>query len=173
VAADPKSVLHRYLQVGREALLWKLDGLSEYDIRRPMAPTGTNLLGLIKHVASVELGYLGDAFGRPSGVALPWFAPDAEPNADMWATPDESREQIVALYQQSWEHGDATIQQLSLDARGQVPWWPEDRRDVTLQQILVHIDRRDPPPCRSRGPGARADRRRGRSARGQRQHAPR
>jgi Protein of unknown function (DUF664) len=29
----------------------KLDGLSEYDIRRPMVPTGTNLLGLIKHQA--------------------------------------------------------------------------------------------------------------------------
>ena len=91
-ASDPKADLHRYLQIAREALLWKLDGLSEYDIRRPMVPTGTNLLGLVKHVASVELGYLGDTFGRPSGEPLPWFAEDAEPNADMWATADESRE---------------------------------------------------------------------------------
>ncbi|MGH8921329.1 MAG: DUF664 domain-containing protein, partial [Actinomycetes bacterium] len=83
---DPKAVLHRYLQGGREALLWKLDGLSEYEIRRPAVPTGTNLLGLVKHVASVELGYLGDTFGRPSGESLPWFEDDAEPNADMWAT---------------------------------------------------------------------------------------
>ena len=90
--SDPKAELHRYLQIAREALVWKLDGLSEYDIRRPMTPTGTNLLGLVKHVASVELGYLGDTFGRPSGELLPWFADDAEPNADMWATADESRE---------------------------------------------------------------------------------
>ena len=89
---DPKAELHRYLQIAREALLWKLDGLSEYDIRRPLVPTGTNLLGLVKHVASVEAGYFGDTFGRPFGEPLPWFDDDAEPNADMWATADESRE---------------------------------------------------------------------------------
>src|SRR6266567_3645069 len=71
--SDPKTDLHRYLQDAREALLWKLDGLSEYNIRRPMVPTGTNLLGLIKHVASVELGYFGDCFGRPFGEPLPWW----------------------------------------------------------------------------------------------------
>lgn len=55
--SDPKSDLHRYLQTAREALVWRLDGVSEYDIRRPLVPTGTNLLGLVKHVASVEAGY--------------------------------------------------------------------------------------------------------------------
>ena len=63
---DAKTDLRRYLQDGREALLWKLDGLSEYDIRRPLVPTGTNLLGLVKHQAGVELGYFGDTFSRPS-----------------------------------------------------------------------------------------------------------
>jgi hypothetical protein len=53
---DPKDDLHRYLKAGRDALLWKVDGLSEYDARRPMTPTGTNLLGLVKHVASVAVG---------------------------------------------------------------------------------------------------------------------
>jgi hypothetical protein len=124
---DPKADLHRYLQVAREALLWKLDGLSEYDIRRPLTPTGTNLLGLIKHVASVELGYFGATFGRPCDEALPWYEDDAEPNADMWATPEESRQQIAGLYQRAWAHSDATIDTLALDATGVVPWWPDDR----------------------------------------------
>ena len=137
--SDPKTDLHRYLQDAREALLWKLDGLSEYDIRRPMVPTGTNLLGLIKHVASVELGYFGDTFGRPFGEPLPWLEDDAEPNADMWATADESREQIVGLYRRAWAHSDATIGALALDAIGHVPWWPESRSEVTLHQILVHM----------------------------------
>src|SRR5205809_7483213 len=92
---DPKTDLRRYLQAAREALLWKLDGLSEYGIRRPLTPTGTNLLGLIKHVASVEIGYFGDTFGRPFGEPLPWWEDGAELNADMWATADESRDQIV------------------------------------------------------------------------------
>jgi uncharacterized damage-inducible protein DinB len=136
---DPKADLHRYLQLAREALLWKLDGLSEYDIRRPMVPTGTNLLGLVKHVASVELGYLGDTFGRPSGESLPWLEDGAEPNADMWATADESREQIVGLYHRTWAHSDATIDTQELDAVGHVPWWPDDRSAVTLHTILVHM----------------------------------
>ncbi len=136
---DPKADLQRYLQAAREALLWKLEGLSEYDIRRPLTPTGTNLLGLVKHVASVELGYFGDTFGRPSGEPLPWFREDAEPNADMWAAASESREQIVGLYHRAWAHSDATIAALALDAIGKVPWWPEDRGEVTLHRILVHM----------------------------------
>jgi uncharacterized damage-inducible protein DinB len=131
--------LQRYLQIAREALLWKLEGLSEYDIRRPLVPTGTNLLGLVKHVASVEAGYLGDTFGRPFGEPLPWIDEDAELNADMWATPEESRADIVGLYHRVWANSDATIEALPLDALGQVPWWPDDRREVTLHRILIHV----------------------------------
>src|SRR5919201_4095774 len=106
--SDPKTDLHRYLQDAREALLWKLDGLSEYDIRRPMVPTGTNLLGLMKHVASVAAGYFGEVFGRTFEESMPWNEDDAEPNADMWATVEESRDQIVGLYERAWAHADAT-----------------------------------------------------------------
>ena len=134
-----KETLKRYLQQAREALLWKLDGVSERDVRWPMTPTGTNLLGIVKHVASVEIGYFGDIFGRPSGELLPWLAEDAPDNADMWATPDESRQSIIDLYHRSWAHSDRTIDGLELDAAGVVPWWPADRRDVTLHQILVHM----------------------------------
>lgn len=136
---DPKAVLHRYLVEGREALLWKLDGLGEHDLRRPLTATGTNLLGLVKHVASVELDYLGEVFGRPSDEPRPWMADDAAPNADMWATADESRADIVDFYRRVWAHGDATIAALPLDAVGSVPWWPAAKRTVTLQRILVHV----------------------------------
>jgi uncharacterized damage-inducible protein DinB len=138
-APDPKADLHFYLQSARDALLWKLEGLSEYDIRRPLTPTGTNLLGLVKHVAGVELGYLGDTFGRPSGEAQPWLEDGAEPNADMWATADESREQIVELYRRAWAHADATIDALGLETMGRVPWWPKDRDEVTLHHAVVRV----------------------------------
>ena len=136
---DAKADLHRYLQEGRDALVWKLDGLSEYDVRRPLTPTGTNLLGLVKHVASVEAGYLGATFGRPFPEPLPWFDDDAEPNADMWATQAESRDWIVAMYHRVWEHSDATVDSLALDASGRVPWWPDERSGVTLHRILLHM----------------------------------
>lgn len=137
--ADPKDTLHRYLVVGRDAVLWKLEGLSEYDQRRPVAPTGTNLLGLVKHVASVTLGYFGDTFGRPHGEALPWFADDAEPNADMWADDDETRDDVLGLYGRAWAHADATVAALGLDDVGRVPWWPEERAEVTLHTVMVHM----------------------------------
>src|SRR3954451_7216515 len=103
---DDKAILLRYLRHGRRGLLAKLDGLGEYDARRPLTPTGTNLLGLVKHVASVELGYFGEVFGRPSELELPWFADDAEPDADMWAAPGETRARIVELHHRSAAHTD-------------------------------------------------------------------
>ena len=136
---EAKADLHRYLQRAREAVLWKLDGLSEYDVRRPLTPTGTNLLGLVKHLAAVEAGYFGDTFGRPFEEELPWFNDDAAPNEDMWATASESREWITGLYRRVWAHADATIETLSLDDTGQVPWWPSERNKTSLHRILVHV----------------------------------
>lgn len=137
--SDPRAELHLYLTRARDALLWKLDGLSEYDVRRPLVPTGTNLLGLVKHVASVAAGYFGECFGRPFAEPMPWLDDDAEPNADMWATAEESREQIIGLYHRVWVHADATIAALPLDATGEVPWWPLERREPTLHRVLIHM----------------------------------
>jgi uncharacterized damage-inducible protein DinB len=139
---DPgaKADLQRYLQSARDALLWKLEGLSEYDVRRPMTPTGTNLLGLVKHLAYVELGYFGETFGRPEPDATAWIEDDgSNPNWDMWATADESRDEIVGMYRRAWGHADATIDALALDASGRVPWWAGDRGSVTLHRVLVHV----------------------------------
>ncbi|GHE68497.1 hypothetical protein GCM10014715_22740 [Streptomyces spiralis] len=138
-ATDAKADLRFYLQSARDALLWKLEGLPEYDIRRPVTPTGTNLLGLVKHAAGVELGYLGDTFGRPSGEPMPWLEEGAEPNADMWATADESRTDVVEFYRRAWAHADATIEALALDTIGTVPWWPSGRDQVTLHHAVVRV----------------------------------
>ena len=134
-----KAVLLRYLQAQRASLLGALDGLGEYDVRRPMTPTGTNLLGLVKHVASVQLEYFGEVFGRPSGRDLPWASDDAEPDADMWVPTHQTREEVVELHWFSAAHSDATIEALPLEAPGEVPWWPVERRHVTLHQVLVHV----------------------------------
>lgn len=139
VSSSMKSDLRGYLRTNVDALLWKLDGCSEYDLRRPLVTTGTNLLGLVKHVASVAAGYFGETFGRPFGESLPWFDEGAEPNADLWATPEETSDEIVALYRRVWDRSFATIDELELDAVGTVPWWPEDRATVTLHRVLVHM----------------------------------
>jgi uncharacterized damage-inducible protein DinB len=135
---DEKLMLHRYLQAGRDAVLWKLDGLEDYDVRRPIVPTGTNLLGLVKHLTSVELGYFGVVFGRMPAEQPSSWADGAQDDDDLWARADERRDDLVRAYRTAWSHADATIDELPLDAAGQVPWWGEAGR-VTLHRVLVHV----------------------------------
>jgi hypothetical protein len=132
-----KDYLHSDLREIREAVLWKLDGLSEYDIRRPLTPTGTNLLGLIKHLATWEARYFGDVFNRPFPEPLPRWDDEAASGTDLWVTEHETRDEIIDFYRRVSEHSDATINALPIDAPGYVPWWP--RPDVKLFNILVHI----------------------------------
>lgn len=137
---DPKAVLHGYLQSVREALLWKVDGLSERELRMPRTPTGTNLIGIIKHCANVEIGYFGDTFGRGwPGQRVPPDIFDTDPQADWYLTEDESADAMVASYRDVWAFADETIESRPLDAPGRVPWWPEERADVTLHQVMVHV----------------------------------
>lgn len=142
-ANDLKSVLQRYFRSIRDAVTWKLEGLGEHDLRRPLTPTGTNLLGVVKHLAGVEAGYFGDCLGRPVADMPDWYAAlvaqELEDNGDMWATPEESSEEILALYRRVGEHSDAVVDELGLDATGTVPWWGERGRDVPLHLLLVHV----------------------------------
>jgi hypothetical protein len=138
--SDLKAELHSKLQASRAVLLSKLDGLSEYDRRRPMTATGTNLLGLVKHLTGLEYGYLGESFGRPAPEALPWVEDGSIwQDADMWAKPDESSEYLIGLYQRACAHADSVIAALDLDAPGSVAHWPEDRRQTTLGFLLIRM----------------------------------
>ncbi|GAA4800362.1 DinB family protein [Actinomycetospora chlora] len=137
--AAAKAHLHGSLQQAREAVLWKLDGLGEYDARRPLTPTGTNLLGLLKHLAFVEAGYFADAFDRPMTEGPRWDDLGDDETADMWATADESRDELVATYRRTIAHADGTITELPLDAEGHVAHWPAERNPVTLHAMLVHV----------------------------------
>jgi hypothetical protein len=56
--------------------------------------------------------------------------------AAFWAAEHETRDDITGLYQRVWEHTDATIGTLAIDALGYVPWW---HADVKLFNIMVHM----------------------------------
>jgi Protein of unknown function (DUF664) len=131
-----KEHLHEQLNWVREALVWKLDGLGEYDIRRPLTATGTNLLGLVKHCGTWEARYFGEVFGRPFPGPLPRWDEEAAQDTEFWATEHETRDEIVGLYRRAQEHADATIGALAIDAPGYVPWWNEE---VKLFNIMVHV----------------------------------
>ena len=132
--------LRRYLQQSRDALLRALDGVGDYDARRPLTPSGTNLLGLVKHLAGTESGYLGDCVGRPSPLRFPWFEDGSVwDGADMWALPGESRDYLVELYRAVWKHSDVSIAELPLDTRAHVEWWAPERRDTTFGHLLARV----------------------------------
>jgi hypothetical protein len=135
--AFAKEYLHNDLRDVRAVMLWKLDGLSEYDIRRPLTATGTNLLGLVKHLSHTEARYFGDIFNRPFPERLPWWDEGAQFDADLWVTPDETRTEIVDRYRAACAHADITIGALDLDTPGHVPWWPLP--NVTLFNVIVHV----------------------------------
>ncbi|MFF5474043.1 DinB family protein [Streptomyces achromogenes] len=134
--SDPKADLQVYLQDARDVLLWKLDGLAEYDIRRPLTPTGTNLLGLVKHLAGAEARYFGAAFGRPFAGTPLWVTGDAEPDSDLWARADETRAEITDRYRRACAHADETIAALPLDAVGRLPG---GAGELTLHRTLTHM----------------------------------
>jgi len=140
MATDPKTTLQTYIDARREALISKVEGLSEREARLPRTPTGTNLLGIIKHVTGVEAVYLGATFGRPFPHPEELISEEQwgiDPQADWYATEDETIEGIIDLYRRVIAHGDETIEALSLDAVGHVPHWGNE--EVTLHQMLVHL----------------------------------
>jgi hypothetical protein len=135
-----KEELHRSLQQSRDVMLSKIDGLSDYDRRKPMTPTGTNLLGLVKHLAGLEYGYLGDSLGYPAPESLPWVEDGSIwAGADMWATSDESTEYITGLYRRACAHADGAIAALDLEAPASVAHWPANQRNTTMGELLIRM----------------------------------
>ena len=134
---DAKATAWNYLRTQREAVLWKVEGLPERDQRMPLTPSGTNLLGVVKHLAGVEAEYFGVCIGDPWPEPMAFWAEDAEPNDDMWATEDESAEQVLDLYRRVTAWADEQIARRPLDAPAHVPWWTTT--DTDLHHLLVHM----------------------------------
>ena len=139
MSIDAKADLISSLERLNHALLAKLDGLGEYDLRRPMTPTGSNLLGIVKHLATVQVGYFGACFGRPWPEPLPWFGQASTINQTMYAAAEESSDLILEFFQKTWTHALETFAVTDLEDTGTVRWWPEDRRHPTLRTILVYM----------------------------------
>ncbi len=75
-AHDETLLLPRYLDRARAAVLRAVEGVGEHDLRRPMTPTGATLLGVVKHLATVEIGYVCERFDRELPASLPWWPPE-------------------------------------------------------------------------------------------------
>jgi uncharacterized damage-inducible protein DinB len=127
-----KQSLYVSLDRHRDVVLWKLEGLDDEQVRRAMVPSGTSLLGLVKHLASVEYGWFCETFGRPSE-AVAFDADD--PDADMRAAPHETTAELVAYYRRARAAADAVIGELELDDVG-TAWFGAT---VSLRWVLIHM----------------------------------
>jgi uncharacterized damage-inducible protein DinB len=127
-----KESLRASLQRHRDAVRWKLQGLDDEQLRRRMTPSGTHLLGLVKHLATVEYGWFCLPFGRESK-AQPWDPKD--PEFDMRVEPGETAADIIAFYRQACVDADAVINAVDIEELG-VSWEGED---VTMRWILIHM----------------------------------
>ena len=127
-----KESLRVALDRQRDVVRWKVEGVSEEDLRRPMVPSGTSLIGLVKHLASVEYGWFCSTFGRPSE-ELPFD--DDDPDADLRPTPDETGDQIKAFYDRPCAAADDVIDELDLEDTG-TSW---HGTTVTMRWVLIHM----------------------------------
>jgi uncharacterized damage-inducible protein DinB len=127
-----KESLQVSLDRHRDAVLWKLEGLSDDDLRRPLVPSGTSLLGLVKHLAAVEYGWFCDTFGREIE-PLPFD--DDDPDADLRVRPEETTEEILAFYGRARAAADQAIAELDVEDTG-TAWFGEA---VTMRWVLIHM----------------------------------
>jgi uncharacterized damage-inducible protein DinB len=127
-----KESLHVSLDRHRDVVVWKADGLTDEQVRRPMTPSGTSLLGIVKHLASVEFGWFCETFGRESE-SLPFDEND--PDADMRAAPGETTADIMAYYGRARAAADRVIDELAVDDVG-TAWFGET---VSLRWVLIHM----------------------------------
>jgi len=116
----------------RDAVLWKLDGLDDGSLRRQMTPSGTNLLGLVKHLGAVEYSWFVETFGRETE-ALPFD--DEDPNADLRVRPDETTEDVLAFYARARAAADRVIAEVDLDDTG-TAWFGDA---VSMRWVLIHM----------------------------------
>ena len=132
-----RETLQRYFTRSYDHLVGKVDGVSEYDARRPLTPTGTSLLGLVQHVGVVVLAYSRLPWGRELGRELMWEDTDDEPDLDLRVLPSVTREEVLQLA----ADGRAGMLELlagPLDLAGEVPWWGPNAA-VTAHRVAVHV----------------------------------
>ncbi|MFJ4710901.1 DinB family protein [Streptomyces sp. NPDC088785] len=126
-----KESLHAALDRHRDGVVWKLQGLDEERARQPLTPSGTNLLGLVKHLATVEYGWFCDTFGRASEPL--WFDPYR--GEDIVAAADETIDGLLAFYARARAAADLAVAAIPLEDTG-TAW---DGRTVSMRWVLVHM----------------------------------
>jgi uncharacterized damage-inducible protein DinB len=131
LTGDEKTSLRIALQRHRDVVLWKIEGLDDDQLRRQMTPSGTSLLGVVKHLAAVEYSWFCTTFGRETE---PLPLDDDDPEADLRIAAGETTADVVDFYKRAWRASDEAIEEIELDELG-TAWWGEQ---VSMRWVLIH-----------------------------------
>lgn len=133
LAGEEKALLCAQLDDKRAILLRKVGGVAETDLRRACTASSLSLLGLLKHAAYVERLWFRSVFAGED-VWFPWT--DDDPDADFRLEPDETADQIAAMYRDEIRRSRAIVDSAELEdhARNLDPG-----EDATLRGILLHM----------------------------------
>lgn len=127
-----KESLRVSLDRHRDVVLWKLDGLDDEQLRRRVVPSGTSLLGLVKHLAAVEYSWFCQTFGVETE-PLPFS--DEDPDADLRVEPHESTADVLSFYARARAASDQVIDDHDVADLG-TAWFGDP---VSLRWVLIHM----------------------------------
>jgi uncharacterized damage-inducible protein DinB len=128
--ADERTTLLAFLRYLREAVVAKLDGLPDRDVRSPGVPSGTSLLGLVKHLTGVELNWFAWSYAGEGG-ENPW-------DDDLTMTESDTTASVLAAYREAAGRSDRIIDNApDLDRPGVRSL--RETPPPSLRWILVHL----------------------------------
>lgn len=124
-------MLERWLDVERAAVVDKISGLSEVDIRRRLVPSLTTVGAVVKHLRWVESGWFHELLGARSGDHRRAHPRDWE----FTVQPDDTGASLIAEYQEACARSREIAAACSLD--DVVPHF--EMGSVSLRWIFVHL----------------------------------
>jgi uncharacterized damage-inducible protein DinB len=133
-AGPEKDLLAAQLEDKRTILLRKCAGLSEEDLRRAPTVSSLSLLGILKHTGYTHRWWFRHVF---AGEDLSFEWADDDPDFDFRPEPNETAEDIAALFRDECERAREIVAASDLDqpARGSHPVVKE----ITLRGVMVHM----------------------------------
>ena len=124
--------LVRYLDTYRGIIVFKAKGVERSTGIEPLVPSGTSLLGIVKHLAYVERWWFQAVLGQRE-VEFPWSEDD--PDADWKIEPEESVDDIIDLYLGECAESQAILEEIgSLD-----DLFPQGDDEISARRVVIHM----------------------------------
>lgn len=136
VAAE-REMLLMWLQLHRDTLAWKCEGLDDEQLRQRAVPPSTlSLLGLVRHMTEVERNWFQRRLREAD--APPHYYSESQPDGDFDDLDSATTGDVFATWRAECAAADASIAQVADLAAISKPT-RNDPRPISLRWILMHM----------------------------------